>query len=126
MNQTTDNTSKPRCTSFFPLQKLKGNQPALKMPAMHLAHLEQESIKRDEEAEGKDLDFINGVTEEFMVPLTKVVKDAKTEEKHCYHCSSQEHFMWDCLFMKASRENTQLNHKEGIVPQKGAWAPQTK
>ena len=28
--QTTDNPPKPRTTSFFPLRKLKGNQPLLK------------------------------------------------------------------------------------------------
>ena len=40
--QTTDNPPKPRTTSFFPLRKLKGNQPLLKKPAVHLAHLEEE------------------------------------------------------------------------------------
>ena len=38
--QTTDNPPKPRTTSFFPLRKLKGNQPLLKKPAVCLAHLE--------------------------------------------------------------------------------------
>ena len=33
---------KPRTTSFYPLQKLKGNQPLLKKPAICLAHLEEE------------------------------------------------------------------------------------
>ena len=59
--QTTVNTSKPRATSFFPLQKLKGNQPALKMPAMHLTHLEEESTRRDEGAESEDADVINSL-----------------------------------------------------------------
>ena len=40
--QTTDNPPKPRTTSFFPLRKLKGNQPLLKKPAVCLAHLEEE------------------------------------------------------------------------------------
>ena len=40
--QTTDNPPKPRIPSFFPLRKLKGNQPLLKKPALHLAHLEEE------------------------------------------------------------------------------------
>ena len=44
-NQTTNNTTKPRTTSFFPLWKLKGTQPAPKTPAMCLAHLEEESAK---------------------------------------------------------------------------------
>ena len=36
--QTTDNPPKPQATSFFPLWKLKGNQPTPKVPAVHLAH----------------------------------------------------------------------------------------
>ena len=32
------------------------------MPAMCLAHLEEESAKKDEEVESKDPDSINGVT----------------------------------------------------------------
>ena len=62
-----DNTAKPKTTSFFPLWKLKGNQPLSKMAAMHLAHLEEESAERNEGVEIKDLDGINGVMEEFMV-----------------------------------------------------------
>ena len=46
-SQATDNNAKPRTTSFFPLWKLKVTQPALKTPIMHLAHLEEESAKKD-------------------------------------------------------------------------------
>ena len=35
--QTADGLSKPRTTSFFPLRKLKGNQPPSKKPAICLA-----------------------------------------------------------------------------------------
>ena len=70
-NQATDITTKPRTASFFPLWKLKGNQPVPKMPPVHLAHLEEESAKKDEEVESKDPDGINGVTEEFMVHLVR-------------------------------------------------------
>ena len=35
---TTDSAPKLCTTSFFPLQKLKGNQPTSKMPAVQLAH----------------------------------------------------------------------------------------
>ena len=83
-----DNAAKPKTTSFFPLQKLKGNQPVPKMAAMCWVHLEEESTERDEEVESKDPDSIDGVTEEFMVCLTRAVKDAQMEEKHCYHCGS--------------------------------------
>ena len=104
-----DNTTKPKTTSFFPLQKLKGNQPVSKMAAMGLAHLEEESTERDKEEEIEDLDGINGVTEELMVHLAQAMRDAQVEEKCCYHCSSPEHFIHDCLLVRASRENTQLN-----------------
>ena len=60
-----DNTAKPKTTSFFPLQKLKGNQPVSKMAAVHLPHLEEESPDREEEDETKDPDGIDGVTEEL-------------------------------------------------------------
>ena len=119
-------TSKPRASSFFPFWKLKGNQIALKMPTVCLAHLEEESARRDENTESKDLDGIDRVTEAFMVHLVRAMKDAQMEEKCCYHCSSPEHFIQDCPFMKASRENMQLNCKEGMAPKKGAQAPQTK
>ena len=92
-------------TSFFPLQMLKGNQPTPKMPTMHLAHLEEESAKRDKGGESEDQDSINGVTEEFIVHLTRAVKDAQVKEKCCYHCSSLEHFICNCPLVRASRNN---------------------
>ena len=60
-SQVIDNTAKPKSTSFFPLQKLKGNQPASKMAAMCLVHLEEESAEVDEEVEIKDPDGIMGI-----------------------------------------------------------------
>ena len=78
-SETADNTAKPKVTSFFPLQKLKGAQPAVKMPAVHLAHLEEEIAKKDEEVDSEDHDSIKGVTEEFMVHLARSVKDAQKE-----------------------------------------------
>ena len=125
-NQTTNNTAKPRMTSFFPLWKLKGTQPAFKTPAMHLAHLEEESAEKDEEVDRKYPNSIDGVMEEFMVHLARAVKDAQVEEKHCYHCSSLEHFIGDCLLVKTLRVNMYLICKEGMALKKGAQAPQTK
>ena len=52
--QTTDNAPKLQATSFFPLQKLKGNQPTSKTPAVCLAHLEEEDARRDEDKESDD------------------------------------------------------------------------
>ena len=87
-SQVIDNTTKPKTTSFFPLQKLKGNQPVSKTAAMHLVHQEEESPEREEEDKPKDPDHIDGVTEELMVHLAWTVKDTQVEEKCCYHCSS--------------------------------------
>ena len=64
--------------------------------------------------------------EEFMVHLAWAVKDAQAQEKHCYHCSSPEHFIHDCPLVRASKENMQLNCKEGTALRKGAQTPQMK
>ena len=65
--QTADGPSKPRTTSFFPLRKLKGNQPLSKKPNIHLAQLEEEEADDGTDPESDDPDGIEGVTEEFMV-----------------------------------------------------------
>ena len=83
--QAIDNTAKLKTTSFFPLWKLKGNQPVSKMAAVHLAHLEEESTESEEEEEIEDPDCINRVMEEFMMCLAGAMKDTQVEEKHCYH-----------------------------------------
>ena len=62
---------------------------------------------------------------EFMVWLARVVKDTQTEEKHCYHCSSPEHFIRNCPLMKTARDKKQLNGKEGMVMKKGTQTPPT-
>ena len=119
----THGPSKLRATSFFPLRKLKGNQPFTKKPAVHLTQLEEEGANDSEDTESDNPDGIEGVTKEFMVWLAKAVKDAQMDEKHCYHCSSPEHFIRNCLLMKATRDKKQLNGKEGMVTMKGAQTP---
>ena len=123
--QTADGPPKLRTTSFFPLRKLKGSQPLSKKPAMHLAQLEEEDADDGEDPESDDLGGMEGVTEEFMIRLARAVKDAQTDKKHCYHCSSPEHFIHNCPLMKTARDKKQLNRKEGMVMMKGAWAPLT-
>ena len=91
--QTADGLPKPRTTSFFPLRKLKGNQPLLKKFAVCLAHLEEEDASDDKDPESDDPSRINGVTKEFIVHLARAMKDAQAEENCCYHCSSPEHFI---------------------------------
>ena len=78
--QTADGPSKPRPTSFFPLRKLKGNQPFPKKPAIWLAQLEEEDADNSEDQESDDPDGIEGVMEEFMVQLARAVKDTQMDE----------------------------------------------
>ena len=98
--QTTDGLSKPRTTSFFPLRKHKGNQPPSRKPTICVAQLEEEDADDGKGPESDDPNGLKGVMEEFMVRLARVVKDAQTDEKHCYHCSSPEHFIHNCPLMK--------------------------
>ena len=42
--QTADGPPKPRTTTFLPLRKPKANQPLLKKPAVHLAHLSKRML----------------------------------------------------------------------------------
>ena len=123
--QTADGPSKPSTTSFFPLRKLKGNQPFSKKPAIQLVQLEEEDADNGENPESDNPDGIKGVMEEFMVWLARAVKDAQMDEKHCYHCSSPEHFICNGLLMKTTRDKKQLNGKEGTAMMKGAWTPST-
>ena len=89
-------------TSFFPLWKLEGTQPALKTPAVHLVHLEEEIAEKDEEVESEDPNGINRIMEEFMVHLARAMKDTQVEKKCCYHCSSLQHFIHECPLVRAS------------------------
>ena len=72
--QATDTFSKPRATSFFPLRKLKGKQPILKKPNVHLVNLEEEDAGDDGDQESDDPSGIEGVMEEFMVHLARAIK----------------------------------------------------
>ena len=70
------------------MRKLKGNQPFSKKPTIELVQLEEEDTNDGEDPESDDPDGIEGVMEEFMVQLARAVKNAQTDEKFCYHCSS--------------------------------------
>ena len=77
--------------------------------------------------ESEDLDGIDGVTEEFIVHLARVVKETQKDAKCCYHCSSTEHFICECLLVKVSRSVAHLNQKEGMAMENRAqskWASQ--
>ena len=107
------------------MRKLKGNQPLLKKPDVCLAHLKKEDAGNGEDPESDDPSGIKGVTEEFMVHLAQVVKNAQADEKCCYHCSSPEHFIHNCLLVKTSRDKKQLNEKEEMAIMKGVHTPLT-
>ena len=76
----SDGPTKTRATSFFPLRKLKGNQPFNKKPAVCLAQLEEEDANKGKDQGSDDPDGIKGVTEEFMVWLARAVKDTQAGE----------------------------------------------
>ena len=92
----------------------------VKMLAVCWVHLEEERVEKDEVVDSEDPDGIEGVMEEFMVHLARGVKDARKEEKHCYHCSSLDHFIHDYPLVKALRTNSQLNHKEDDGTEEGS------
>ena len=94
--------------SFFPLQKLKGSQPA-RTPAVWVAHLEDNSPDKEEGTKSEDPNGIKGMTEEFIVHLAWAVKETQQEEKCCYHCSSPEHFINDCPLVKEFSTDPQLD-----------------
>ena len=100
--------------------------PVVKMPTVCLPHLEEVSAEKDEAADSEDPDGIEGVMEEFMVHLARAMKDGPKQRGMLLHCSSLNHFIHDCLLVKALRMDSHFNCKEGMVPKKGAWAPQMK
>ena len=66
-SQTTNKVSKPKVTSFFPLQKLKDTQPT-KTPAVRAVHDEEEGSAEEAGTESKDPDGIKGVTGIYCTP----------------------------------------------------------
>ena len=108
------------------MRKLKGTQPVVKMPTVCLAHLEEESVKKDEVVDSEDPDGIDGITEEFMVHLARAMKDAPNKEKCYYHCSSLNHFIHNCPLVKSLRMVSHLNCKEGQHQRREPWASQIK
>ena len=123
-SKAANSTSKPKVMSFFPLQKLKGTQPA-RTPAVLVVHLEGNSTDKEEGAKSEDPNGIEGVTKKFIVCLAQAVKEAQ-QEKYCYHCSSPEHFLCNCPLGKASRNNWHWNQTEGMALKKGVMTPPGK
>ena len=112
-------TSRAKAMSFFPLWKLKGSEPAI-TSSMWVVNLEEESADKEEYINGNDPDGIRGLTEEFIICLTRAVKDAQQTEKCCYHCGSPDHFICDCPLLAGAQADQPLNWREGM---KGAWVP---
>ena len=89
-------------------------------------HLEEESANKEKYIDGKDPDGIKGITKEFIVHLTRAVKDAQQAEKCCYPCGSPDHLICNNSLVVGSRADLPLNWREGMAPKKGAQAPQEK
>ena len=121
--QAADGPSKPRTTSFFPLRKLKGNQPLLNKPTIHFAQLEEEDADDGKDPESGDPGGIEWVMEEFMVRFAREVKDAQGEEKCCYHCSSPKHFIHNCLLMKNCQRQETVKWEGGDGNNEGSLDP---
>ena len=79
-------------------------------------HLEEEDSGEQVGTKSEDLDGINGVTEKFIVHLARVVKEAQQDEKHCYHCSSMDHF----YLQVSAGEDIQVSYP--FKPKKGDGA----
>ena len=69
--QVADGPSKPRTNSFFPLRKLKGNQPLSKKPTICLAHLEEDDADDGEDPVSNDPGGIEGLTRGLSGPISK-------------------------------------------------------
>ena len=100
-------------------------QPAT-MSSAWVVHLEEENANKEECINSEDPDGIKGVTEEFIVCLARVVKDAQQAEKCCFHCGSPDHFINNCPLVLGSKADLSLNQREGMAPKKGNQAPQGK
>ena len=105
--------------------KAEGTQPT-KIPVVRAVYVEEEGSEEEVGIESKDLDGNDGVTEEFIVHLARMVKETQKNEKPYYHCSSMEHFICKCLLVKTSGSTAHLNWKEGMAMEKGAQTPQVK
>ena len=97
-----NNPTKPNVVYIFPLKKLQGIHPG-KIPAVWVVNLEGDGTDKEEGAKSDNPKGIECMTEEFIVHLAKAAKEAQQDEKCCYHCSSLEHFIFECPLVKASR-----------------------
>ena len=114
----------PQVMSFFPLQKIKGRQPTM-TPSAWLAHLEEEITNKEQCIDSEDSEGIEGITMEFIVCLARGVKDAWQEEKCCYHYSSPDHFIHNCLLVTGSRTGLTFKPERGDSTREG-WGKKGK
>ena len=91
-----------------------------------MVHLEEESANEEKYINGNDPDGFEGITEEFILHLTRAVKDDQQVEKHCYHCDSPNHFIHDCPLLVGTQSGPPFNWMEGMALRKGAKAPPGK
>ena len=74
-----------------------------------MTHREEKSANEEEGINSEDPDGIEDMTMEFIVHLTRAVKDTQQMEKYCYHCNSPDHFIHDCLWLAGTKADAPLN-----------------
>ena len=74
----------------------------------------------------KDTDGLDGITEEFMVCLTRAVKIAQQEEKCCYHCSQPRSFPKGLSFGAIDHRGTKFKPQRGDSAKEGSPDPSRK
>ena len=88
-----------------------------------MAHLEEESTDKEEYIDNDDPDDLRDITEEFIICLTRAVKDTQQVEK-C--CDSPDHFIHDCPLQVGVQVDPPLNWGDGMALRKEAQATQGK
>ena len=117
----TDTPPKARATSFFPWGNSRATSPSWRS-LLCVWHIWKKRMPVMMKAKSDDPGGI-GVTEEFMVCLAWAVKDTQVDEKCCYHCSSLEHFICNCLLVKTSREKIIVKQQGGDGIHEGSLDP---
>ena len=90
-SQTANEAAKPKVTSFFPLQKLKGTQPLVKTPAVCIGPSGRTEHWRGWGGKQQRpwwYQRCHGGVHGVCIGLVRAVKDAQKDEKCCYHCGS--------------------------------------
>ena len=84
-----------------------------------MVHLQEKGSDKEGGAESGDPSGIEGVTEEFIVCLSRAGNDDQWRRNAATIATAQNILSMNPL-VKTSRRATHLNQKEGMAPDKGA------